>query len=165
MDISSWKYLAATALALAVVGCTGGGPRLYKAGGTVTHKSAPLEGAHVTFLYADGNFANGYTDAAGKFQLSYSGRIGAVPGKCKVTVSKKAGAAGVATTTNFKASPKSVEEQKAMMAEQQRMMEGTAKKQEQEAAGGASGDLTRSGLEYEITTDESKNDFVIDIKD
>ncbi|MGI8978759.1 MAG: carboxypeptidase-like regulatory domain-containing protein [Pirellulaceae bacterium] len=167
MNIFSWKCLAVAVLALVASGCGGGGPKLYKAGGTLTNNNVPVEGAQVTFAYEDGNFANGFTDAAGKFQLSYMNRPGGVvPGKCKVSVSKRAGAAGATATTDFSKTPKSAEEQQAMQAEQQKMMEAFANKQaELDVAGGGSADISKSGLELEVTTDESKNNFVIDLKD
>src|SRR4029077_4502649 len=54
MNSLSWKCLAVLALALTIAGCGEPGPRLYKAGGTVNYKSAPVEGAQVTFAYEDG---------------------------------------------------------------------------------------------------------------
>ncbi len=167
MNFLSRKCLAVATLALVVAGCSGGGPRLYKAGGKVTNNKVPVEGAQVTFVYDDGNFASGYTKPDGTFELTYMNRPGgAMPGKCTVTISKKAGAVGIMTRTNFKTVPKSEAEQKAMMAEQQRMMEETGRKQEeQEAAGGGSGDIMKSGLVVEVTTNESQNNFAIDLND
>ena len=167
MNIFPWKCLAVAALALVASGCGGGGPQLYKAGGTVTNDKVPVEGAQVTFAYDDGNFANGFTDAAGKFELSYMNRPGGVvPGICKVSVSKKAGASGATTTTDFRGAPKSPEDQKARQGEQQRMMEAFAKKQsELDAAGGGSADIAKSGLVLEIKANEIDNNFAIDLKD
>ena len=163
MNIFLWKCLAVAALALVALGCGGGGPQLYKAGGTVTNDKVPVEGAQVTFAYDNGNFANGFTDAAGKFELSYMNRLGgAVPGKCQVTISKKAGASGATTTTDFRKAPKSAEEQQAMQAEQREMME---KQAAQDAAGGDSKDIMKTGLVLEVKTNESENNFVIDLKD
>ena len=163
MNIFLWKCLAVAALALVALGCGGGDPQLYKAGGTVTNDKVPVEGAQVTFAYEDGNFADGFTDAAGKFELNATNRLGgAVPGKCKVTISKKAGAAGMGTSTNFKGSPKSVAEHQARQAEQREMME---KQAAQDAAGGDSKDIMKTGLVLEVKTNESENNFVIDLKD
>src|SRR5678809_957740 len=111
MNSLSWKCLAILALALTVAGCGDGGPRLYKAGGTVTYKSAPVEAAQVTFAYEDGEFANGTTDKDGKFQLVYKGKPGgAALGKCKVTVVKQAGATAVASAPTPTGTPKTAEE-------------------------------------------------------
>jgi hypothetical protein len=165
MNIFSWTCLTVSALVLS--GCGPGGPRLYKAGGTVTRKSVPVQGAQVTFAYDDGNFANGFTDASGKFQLNYMNRTGgAALGKCKVSVTKKAALTSAAPPI-LNATPKSAAEQKAKMAAMQQQMEEFARRQaERDAVGGsASGDFTKTGLNYEITTDESKNDFVIDVPD
>jgi hypothetical protein len=167
MNTFAWKCVAVSALALVATGCGPGGPRLYKAGGTVTRKSVPVQGAQVTFAYDDGNFANGVTDAAGKFELAYMNRPGgAAPGKCKVSVTKKAAVTTGAPPPVLDATPKSEAEQKSKMAAMQQQMEEFARKQaERDAGGGASGDFTKTGLVYEITTDESKNNFVIDIPD
>ena len=166
MNISPWKCVAVSALALVASGCGGGGPQLYKAGGTVTNNKAPVEGVQVTFAYDDGNFASGYTDSAGKFQLTYMNRPGANPGKCKVSITKRGGPTGNTAPAILNAPPKSAEEQKAKLAAQQKQMEQFAKKQaEQDAAGEGSGNFTKSGLVLEITTDENANNFVIDLKD
>jgi hypothetical protein len=175
MNSLSWKCLAVTALALTVAGCGESGPRLYKAGGTVTYKSLPVEGAEVTFAYDDGEFANGVTDAAGKFQLAYKGKPGgAALGKCKVTVSKVAGlkaAAPAAATTNkvVKSEADFKEQQKAKM---ESMIKFAADKKEQDASGGAQSlipkkyaDPSTSGFTYDIVADESKNVFALDLKD
>jgi hypothetical protein len=157
-----WKCLAVSALVLVVAGC-GGGPRLYKAGGTVTRNKKPVEGAHVTFAYDNGNFASGYTDAAGKFQLTYQNRPGgAVPGKCTVTVSKKGGG-GPSTPAPaiLDAPPKSAAEQKAKMDAVMKTMEESKKRAEEKSPD----DFMKTGLTFEITTDESKNNFEIDITD
>jgi len=158
-----WKCLAVAALVLVVAGCTGSGPRLYKAGGTVTRNKKPVEGAHVTFAYDNGNFASGYTDAAGKFQLTYQNRPGgAVPGKCTVTVSKKGGG-GPSTPAPaiLDAPPKSAAEQKAKMDAVMKTMEESKKRAEEKSPD----DFMKTGLTFEITTDESKNNFEIDITD
>jgi hypothetical protein len=162
MNTFPWNCLAVAALALVASGCGGGGPRLYKAGGTVTDNNVPVEGAQVTFAYDDGNIANGFTDAAGKFQLNYMNHSGvAAPGKCKVSVSKRGGATGPTTTIDFKTSPKSEAEYKAREQERKKMME----RQVVRDATGGSGDFTKSGLVLEITTDESKNNFAINLQD
>ena len=156
-----WKCLAVSALVLVVAGC-GGGPRLYKAGGTVTRNKKPVEGAYVTFAYDNGNFANGTTDAAGKFQLTYQNRPGgAVPGKCTVSVSKKGTSSTEPAPAVLNAPPKSAEEQKAKMMAREKLMADATKR----AAETSPDDFTKTGLIFEITTDESKNNFEIDVKD
>ena len=85
-----WKCLVVLALACVLSGCDGG-PTLYKAGGKVTYKSAPVEGADVLFAYDNGNFANGRTDKDGKYTLAFGSRAGAALGKGKITVTKKEG--------------------------------------------------------------------------
>src|SRR5690242_10205745 len=116
MNTFRWKCLAVLTLALLASGCGGGGPRLYKAGGTVTRKKVPVEGAQVTFAYDDGNFASGHMDKAGKFQLTYQNRPGgAVPGKCKVTVSKRGGGTSIAAPAILDTPPKSAEDMKKKM--------------------------------------------------
>ena len=175
MNSLSWKCLAVLALALVVSGCGDGGPRLYKAGGTVMYKGAPVEGATVTFGYDDGNFANGYTDAAGKFKLLYMGKPGgAALGKCKVGISKVVGVKiNAPAAANSNKAPKSKEEYDAMNAAKVEGMKKFAEaKAAQDAAGGAASlipkhyaDGTTSGLSYEITTNEATNDWTIELKD
>ena len=140
-----WKTLALSAIALAASGCGPGGPRLYKAGGTVTYKKAPLPGAQVTFSYDDGNFASGYTDAAGKFTLTYlNNPAGARAGKCKVSVSKKPGSTYKANSAVLDAPPKSAEDLKAKQNAQKETMEQFTK--DQEASEGKGFEKGRSWL-------------------
>jgi hypothetical protein len=175
MNSLSWKCLAVLALALVVGGCGESGPRLYKAGGTVTYKNAPVEGAQVTFAYEDGEFASGSTDKDGKFQLAYKGKPGgAALGKCKVTVIKVAGPkinAGAAALNN--APPKGPEDMKAKADAMKKAAEDLmAAKAAEAAAGGPQAlipkkysDPSTSGFAFEIVTDESKNNFPLDLKD
>lgn len=160
MNNLSWKILAVLAFALVIAGCGPGGPRLYKAGGTVTYNGKPVEGAQVTFGYPDGNFANGVTDAAGKFQLVYMGRVGALPGKCVVAVSKVSTPAPSGNAPPAGADP----------AEMAKAMEEFKKSQDK--AGRPKSEIPEkfadpkiSGLTYEVTTDEKANDFNIELKD
>ena len=162
MNSFLWKCLAVSALVFVVAGCGGGGPRLYKAGGTVMRNKKAVEGAQVTFAYDDGNFASGSTDAAGKFQLTYQNRPGgAVPGKCTVTVSKQGGGTSITPPAILDAPPKSAEDMKKKMEAQQKVMEAATR----QAQAKSPDDFVKTGLIYEITTDESKNNFEIDIKD
>jgi len=163
----SWRFLAVVAVALVVAGCGPGGPRLYKAGGTVTYKEKPVEGATVTFLYADNNFASGVTDPAGKYVLSYGARgNGAALGKCTVTVFKPKMSDTVPPPADEK------DPTKRMKAMQDREAE-VKKRLEQEKAGGAEAallpakysDVKTTPLSFEVTADEAKNDFPIVLAD
>ena len=166
MNISPWKFLAVSALVLVASGCSGSGPQLYKAVGTVTNNKVPVEGAQVTFAYDNGNFANGYTDADGKFELTYMNRPGgAVPGKCTVTVSKKGAATSTPPPAILDATPKSKEEQQAKQAAQQKVFAEFEKKQAEAEAAGGSENFTKTGWVLEVTTDENANNFLIDLKD
>jgi len=166
-----WTSLAVLALGCFVLGC-GSGPRVYKAGGTVTYKGQPVEGAQVTFAYDNGNFANGTTDAAGKFSLTYMGTPGgAVPGKCKVGVVKQKTVAPMVMTAPT-GPPKSEADFKAQQEQKVKGMRDMAEKQRELATSGTAdllpkkyADGNTSGLAFEVTTDESKNNFTIDLKD
>ena len=167
MNKLSWKCLAVLALALVVAGCGPGGPRLYKAGGTVTYKDKPVEGANVTFVYADNNFASGITDANGKYILAYKASSGgAALGKCTVSVFKPKVEASVAPPAESK-------DPKERMERMKEREEETKEKLEKEKAGGSEApllpakyaDVKTSGLSFEITTDEAKNDFPIVLAD
>jgi len=170
----SWKWaVVAVAVAASIAGCGDGGPRLYKAGGTVTYKNAPVEGATVTFTYDDGNFANGVTGADGKFQLNYMGKPGgAALGKCKVGISKTAEIKTGITMSNTPGKKTPEDYQKDMKAMQDGMKKYAEEKAKADAAGGPAslipkkyGDANSSGLAYEIVTDESKNNFEIKLAD
>jgi len=173
MNSLSWKRLAVLALALVVAGCGDGGPRLYKAGGTVSYKNAPVADAHLTFAYDDGNFANGVTGPDGKFQLTYMGKPGgAALGKCKVSIVKEKGITVTAPATSGPGKIKTPEEYKKMQEERQNAMKNFAQaKATQDAAGGGDlipkkyKDATTSGLAYEIKADESQNNFDIKLED
>ena len=175
MNSLSWKCLAVLALALMVGGCGEPGPRLYKAGGTVNYKGAPVEGAQVTFAYEDGDFASGSTDAAGKFQLSYKGKpAGAALGKCKVTLIKLPSAKTVAApaATESKVIKSEADFKAQEKAKMDAMLKFAAEKQAESAAGGVKSlipakysDPSTSGFAFEIVTDESKNNFTLDLKD
>ena len=175
MNNLSWKCLAVLALSLLVAGCGDGGPRLYKAGGTVTYKSAPVADATVTFAYEDGNFANAVTDANGKYSLAYMGKPGGAPlGKCKVGVTKNA---NIKVDTAAAATPAVPPKSEADFKKQnddkvKAMMKFTADKAAETAAGGPQSlipkkyaDANTSGLSFEIKSDEKLNDFPIDLKD
>jgi len=163
-----WTSLAVLTLGCCVLGC-GGGPRVYKAGGTVTYKGQPVDGAQVTFAYDNGNFANGITDANGKFSLTYLGTPGgAVPGKCKVAVVKQKTAAAM-TMSGPSGPPKSKEDfdkQRKDQVEGMKTIAGeNAKLADTALLPTKYADATTSGFAFEISTDESKNNFTLDLKD
>jgi hypothetical protein len=73
--------------ALATIGCGDGGPRLVKAGGTVTYLGKPLPGADVVFVPNEGGLPSiGRTDDQGRFSLLTSGKAGAPIGSHQVSV-------------------------------------------------------------------------------
>jgi hypothetical protein len=89
------RVLLLCVLSFALAGCGGSapvpkGPPVYKAGGTVTLKGQPVEGATVTFLSTDGKLGSyATTDAAGKFALTtHSAGDGAPAGDYMVAVTK-----------------------------------------------------------------------------
>ncbi|MBC7854198.1 MAG: carboxypeptidase regulatory-like domain-containing protein [Pirellulaceae bacterium] len=173
MNSLSWKSLAVLALALVASGCGDGGPRLYKAGGTVTYKSAPVEGAQVTFTYDDGSFASGISDKDGKYMLSQLGRsVGASLGKCKVSVTKLSSASTttMAPMTGEVKTQADADKKNADMVKA--MQESMKKKAEMDAAGGPQSlipkkytDASTSGFAFEVTSNESANNFPLDLKD
>ncbi len=169
-----WKCLAMLALASVISGC-GGGPSLYKAGGKVSYKDAPVEGADVLFSYDDGNFANGRTDKDGKFQLVFGGRPGAALGKGKITVTKRE-SISITPSPASTGAPKKVtnaEEYKAQQAQKMKEMEDFKKAQDKLDKAGGPKDLipakyasaNTSGFTFEIKTSEKDNDFPLDLKD
>ena len=166
MNIVSWKSLGLFVLVLAAAGC-GSGPRLYKAGGTVTQNGKAVQDAQVTFSYENENFATGTTDASGKYQLSYMGGLGTPTGKCKVTVTK------VSARQFLAASPqgdRSSPDYKKATDD----LNAQAMKKAIETNGPLSGeslistiyaDPNTSGLAFEVTSREKDNVFKIDLKE
>jgi hypothetical protein len=101
------RHLAAAAAVLGVLGCGGDGLKRVPVEGTVTAKGAPVGGATVSFLPADGTQGEGgigTTDADGRFTLTGSrrGDSGVVPGKYKVRVSRFVNRDGSALPADFK---------------------------------------------------------------
>lgn len=95
MTASRRTWLVTAGLIVLASGCgkAPAGPQKVPAGGKVTYKDQPVEGATVSFL-GDGNGtpAIAITDAAGEFILTTSqSGDGAVPGVHKVSVSKFVG--------------------------------------------------------------------------
>lgn len=175
MNNLSWKWLAVLALVFVITGCGDGGPRLYKAGGKVMYKSAPVDNATVTFAYEDGNFANAVTGTDGSFLLAYMGKPGgAALGKCKVSITKNAAIAVNASAAATASTPvKSAEEYKQREEEKKKaFMKFAADKDAETSQGGPKSlipkkyaDANTSALQYEITTDETKNNWTIELVD
>lgn len=135
----------------------------------MTYNDKPVSDAEVIFQYENGNSSSGRTDAAGKFTLLYFGNPkGAAAGKCLVSVNKSAALAGSGLPAGTE-----TKDPMEMMKLMQKAGEDTMKK----ASDGGSyvapkgelpakySDFKTSGLSYEITTDESKNNFDIVLKD
>lgn len=85
--------LAAAFLLLPIIGCgnSNRGPRTVPASGILTLDGVPVEGAAVAFVQQDQgkHFAQGYTDAEGKFSLNaFEYKTGAVPGEYMVSIQK-----------------------------------------------------------------------------
>jgi hypothetical protein len=155
-------------VALLAAGCGSGGPRLYKAGGTVTHNGKPVEGATLLFVYENGNSASGKTDATGKFDLVYQGKTGGTAaGKCKVLVTKMTGESATSSASPKMDPSKMTEADKAKFMEdaKAKMMgaatTSTAAKNELPAR---YADLENSGLSFEVLP-KNDNNFPIELKD
>jgi hypothetical protein len=109
-------------LALVVAGC---GPKAVQVEGVVKLDGAPVEGATVTFVTADGKqSASGLTDASGHFSLSTANASGAFPGDYKVLVVKNPEVKGNETMTAD--SPEYMKHMKKMAAEQKTSKENMA---------------------------------------
>lgn len=74
--------------ALGLPGCGNGASSvtLVEAKGKVLLDGEPLASAQVSFVPASGPSAAGTTTSDGTFKLTTGGRLGAVPGECRVTV-------------------------------------------------------------------------------
>jgi hypothetical protein len=100
-------------LALAAVGC--GGP--VNVEGKVTRNGKPLPGATVVFVPEGGGpEAGDVTDEEGKFRLKGAQQSGVLPGKYRVTVSKKEYPPGVTPPPPDKLTIKAVEGMKETVA-------------------------------------------------
>jgi hypothetical protein len=167
MNNSVWKCLGLVMATCLAVGC-GSGPRLYKAGGTVTYKGQPVDKAAITFIYDDGGSASGLTDATGKFQLVYLGKSGGTAaGKGSMMVTKLSGdTAKPSVAATFKDPLKMSE------AEKKQLMDSARTKLETKTEAPVAkmelppkyGDPKTSGLNYEILP-KNDNNFVVELKD
>lgn len=87
MQRAAWGGVLLAVLATMTSGCgRADGPVLAAAGGTVSYKGAPLEGASVVFAPDKGPTAYGTTDAEGKFVWTTQGEPGAMVGSGKVAI-------------------------------------------------------------------------------
>ncbi|MGZ0173383.1 MAG: hypothetical protein ACKVHE_27990 [Planctomycetales bacterium] len=90
--VTGFKQIASAAficsLALTLSGCGGGAASvtLIESKGKVLLDGEPLANAQVSFIPASGPSATGTTTSDGTFKLTTGGRLGAVPGECRVTV-------------------------------------------------------------------------------
>jgi hypothetical protein len=84
--------LAAIVLAVSMIGCGDGGPKLVPVGGVVTLSGKPLEGAFVRFdplpVNKEGLPGEDTTGPEGNYKAMTKGRSGLVPGKYHVVVIK-----------------------------------------------------------------------------
>lgn len=151
------RHLMGTALvglvALATVGCSGGGgggASLYPVKGKITYKGAPVAGATVTFIPAGlGQPATGQTDASGVYNLNTGTRPGAAAGQYKVTVTK------YATSGTTQLTPED-------MAKMQK--EGKTPEAKSEIPGKYAAPQT-SGLQANVTQDAAKNVLDFELTD
>jgi hypothetical protein len=66
-----------------------GYPETARVSGTVTLDGVPQEGCSITFSPSAGRSSSGKTDAAGRYELYYTGRIkGAIVGQHRVSISR-----------------------------------------------------------------------------
>ena len=87
MERLTWIIGLSAVLAIASGGCGGGdAPELAEAGGTVTYKGQPLEGANVVFMPASGPTAYGSTGPDGTFTWTTRGQPGAKVGPGRVAI-------------------------------------------------------------------------------
>lgn len=89
--MTGFKQIASVlfcSLALTLSGCGGGAASvtLVEAKGKVLLDGEALANAQVSFIPASGPSATGTTTADGTFKLTTGGRLGVMPGECKVTV-------------------------------------------------------------------------------
>ena len=74
-------------LSVAAAGCgRGDGPQLAEAGGKVTYKGSPLEGANVVFMPDSGPAAYAATGPDGTFAWTTRGEAGAMVGSGRVAI-------------------------------------------------------------------------------
>lgn len=90
--VTGFKRIASAvlfcSLALTLSGCGGGAAsvNLVESKGKVLLDGEPLANAQISFIPVDGPSATGKTTSDGTFRLTTGGRLGAVPGECRVTV-------------------------------------------------------------------------------
>lgn len=157
--------IGAVAVLAAVVGCGGGATsvKTVPVKGKVTLDGKPVEGATVQFAPeqgSSGRAASGLTKSDGTFELTtVGGGAGAVPGKYKVAITKRA-------TAGPAQAPKSQEE--AMKAIQEQMAKGgpaalaKAPPKIQDELPPKYGNVATSGFTAEVTA-TGKNEFTFEM--
>lgn len=113
-------WLLSLSFMLLLAGCGEGGPALSQVEGTVTYKGAPVDGASISFIYEDGQIANGVSGPDGKFTVGTGSRPGAPLGIAQVTISKMVSSGGTAMPTGVA----TADDMKKM--QMQQMQQGTA---------------------------------------
>lgn len=164
------SLLAGVALVVSTVGCGAGSAPVAVTTGTVMYKDAPVKGANITMVSADGAInATGVTDENGKFEMGtfYNGENfkGAPLGPVKVAIVKMKDTGYVAPTPSADGT---TVDPGAAMAEYMKKMGGGPN-------GGAAAPESEipvrynnpdvSGLNYTIDADPTKNNFDIVLTD
>ncbi len=134
-------------------GCNKDGLKLVKAGGQVTYKGKPLQGANIKFIPGSGPMAIAITDDEGNFTITTNGRAGATLGTHKVAISKITGSA----TPN--AAPKPED-----MMKMQKANMGKANTGPKNEIPDKYSDPDSSNLTAEVTADPSQNEFLFQLQ-
>jgi hypothetical protein len=155
------RFLALLAVGAAcTISSCSKGLDLVDAGGKVTYNGSPVAGATVMFAGSQSSTI-ATTDQDGQFTLVTRGEPGIPPGKYKVTVTKGSAAGGPTPTTDptkTTIDPEMAEQ----MAEQARQVDAAETQSELPPK---YGDMSTTPLEFEVTTDASKNQFDIPLTD
>ena len=165
------RTVVAASICVFLSGCTGGGDdlKIAPAGGMVKYNGGPLAGANVTFMPDKGPLAMAVTDLKGEFKLATGGMKGCALGPATVAVSiPGADDSGSTPPGMGSSSPKTAAEFAEMS---QKMAEATIASQKEASTKKKSlipskyKDTKTSGLSYTISSDASKNQFTIELKD
>lgn len=164
--MTSSRVIPVLVCACLAIGCSGSsGPKLVKAGGTVTYQGRPLSGATVVFVSDKGQVATGVTDSAGKFTLQTGVSQGAVlgPGKFAITAAASGSSSSLDSVAN---QPKTQAEADAYMQKAAEMQKAIAEGRGKEVLPISLipekySKADTSNLAFTIESDSSKNDFNI----
>jgi len=144
-----------------MVGCgDSGSVKLVPVTGTVTYQNAPVAGAAVTFVPANGPVGTGVTDDQGKFRLSTGTRKGAVVGTSKVSISLGGG------SDMLDDNEAGLSESEQMMVLTQRMGQSvgrTGQEGRKSSLPSKYANASTSGLEADVQS-SGKNDFPFDLR-